>query len=118
MLTGKRSERVGDLISREVSLILDRELKDPRLGFVTITGTDVTDDLRFARVYVTILGDESQVQESLKGLKSAEGFVQHLIGERIRLKYVPKISFHIDDSDLRGARIDQLLKEVMEEDLT
>ena len=108
---------MGDLISREVSLILERELKDPRLGFVTITGTDVTDDLRSARIYVSILGDEDQAQESLEGLKSSEGYVQRLIGERIRLKFVPRVTFHIDESNLLVERIDRLLKEAKEEGL-
>jgi ribosome-binding factor A len=112
----KRSIRVGDLIRREVSLILEKELRDPRLGFITVTGTDVTPDLRSARIYVSVLGDDNNVKENLKALKSAEKHVRYLIGERIRLKYVPEISFHIDQSHLYGERIDRILKEVKQDD--
>jgi ribosome-binding factor A len=112
----KRSIRVGDLIRREVSFILEKELRDPRLGFVTVTGTDVTPDLRSARIYVSVLGDDDKVKENLKALKGAEKYVRYLIAERIRLKYVPEISFHIDQSQIYGERIDRILKEVKQDD--
>ena len=114
-MIGKRSVRVGDLITHEVSLIVEKELRDPRLGFITVTGTEVTPDLRHAKIYVSILGDENRVKENFKVLKKAECYVRHLIGERIRLKFVPEVTFCLDPSLREGAKIDRLLKEIQEE---
>ena len=94
--------------------MLEKGLRDPRLGFITVTGTEVTDDLRVAKIYVSIMGDEIQVKENLKSLKKAEGYVRRLIGERIRLRFVPEVSFHLDESLHEGAKIDRLLKEIQD----
>jgi ribosome-binding factor A len=110
-----RAGRVGDQIAREVSLIIDRELKDPAIGFVTVTSATITDDLRYADVYVSVLGDDDVRKRSMDALSRASGFIRTLIGKRIRLRLTPEIRFKFDDSLVRGERIDQLLKEIENE---
>lgn len=108
----KRAERIGDLIKEEVSQIIQYELKDPGIGFVTITGVEVSDDLKHAKIFYSVLGDESAKKESSSALKRACGFVQHEIGRRLRLKYTPEIYFQFDPSVEYGARIETLIKEI------
>ena len=95
---GIRSEKVQGQLKREISRILQEDLKDPRVGFVTVTRIDLTGDLRYARVYFSILGDETKKISSLKGIQNAAGFIRRLIGERLNLKYVPELSFKLDKS--------------------
>lgn len=95
---GRRSERVEGQLKKEISKILQEDLKDPRIGFVTITRIDLTDDLRYARIYFSILGDDLAKEEGLKGLKSAIGFIRKLIAERMELRYVPELYFKLDNS--------------------
>ena len=111
MLQYKRSDRLGDLIQQEISDILHRQIKDPRIGFCTIIRVDVSDDLRYAKAHVSILGSESQQKSALKGLKSAAGFIRREIGHRIALRHTPEISFILDESVEHSLRIAQLLKE-------
>lgn len=108
----KRSAQVGEAIQREISAIIEREINDPRIGFITVTRVDCTPDLRYARVYVSILGDDKKIQENLNGLQSAKKFVRKLIGERIRLRYTPEIEFRLDQSIREGAKIDAIMKEL------
>jgi len=108
----KRSSRVGGQIQREISEIVLLVLKDPKLGFITITDVELTDDLRYAKVFYSVLGDEKEKKESLKGLERAKGFIQREIGKRIRLRHVPQIMFRYDNTAERAARIEQLLKQV------
>jgi ribosome-binding factor A len=93
-----RPERVQEALRQEVSSIVHDELKDPRLGFITITRVALTKDLRYARIYFSVLGTESQKKRALYGLRSAKGFIKNLISERIKLKFMPEIEFKIDDS--------------------
>src|SRR3989338_11510533 len=95
---GIRSERVEGQLKKEISKILQEDLKDPRTGFVTITRIDLTGDLRYARVYFSIMGDDAAKEESLKGIKSAIGFIRKLIAERMDLRYVPELYFKLDNS--------------------
>ena len=104
-----RTNRVADLIRDEVSKLLLRELRDPRIGFVTITGASVSPDLRNVRVYVSVLGKSSVRDESLQALNSAAGFVRRAIFKNLRLRYSPTVSFHLDESLDRGARIEEVL---------
>ncbi|MBU1887771.1 MAG: 30S ribosome-binding factor RbfA [Candidatus Omnitrophica bacterium] len=85
-------------MKKEISKILQEDLKDPRIGFVTITRIDLTGDLRHAKIYFSILGDEARQKASEEGIKSAAGFIRKLIGERLKLKYVPELSFRLDRS--------------------
>ncbi len=107
-----RTNRVADLIRDEVSKLLLRELRDPRIGFVTITGASVSPDLRNVRVYVSVLGKSSVRDESLQALNSAAGFVRRAIFKNLRLRYSPTVSFHLDESLNRGARIEEVLREI------
>ncbi len=97
-MTSRRSQRVAELLKEEVSRIVEGELKDPWIGFVTITGVTVSEDLRQARFLVSVLGDEQTRNRSLEGLSRAKGYIRRLIGERVRLRYVPDISFEPDHS--------------------
>ncbi|MDP3025366.1 MAG: 30S ribosome-binding factor RbfA [candidate division Zixibacteria bacterium] len=108
----KRSSRVGDQIKREISEIVLLILKDPKLGFITITDVELTDDLRYAKVFYSVLGDEKERKESQQGLERAKGFIQREIGKRIRLKHIPRIIFRYDHTTEMAARIEQLLKQV------
>ena len=112
MMRFKRSEKVGDQIREEISQILLRELKDPRIGFVTITTVAVSDDLRTAKVYYSVFGGEQDKEESYKGLESAKGYIKRELGRRMRLKYMPEIIFMFDDSFEYGEHIEELLRDV------
>ncbi len=112
-----RSYRVAEEIKKEVSQILQNELKDPRLtGFLSVTDVDVTNDLGYARVYVSVYGSEEERSLSLKALNNAIGFVRTEIGKRIRLRHVPELSFHLDKSIEYGAHITEILKDLKEKE--
>lgn len=110
----KRSDRVADLIQKEIAELLYRNVKDPRLGAVTITGVEVSDDLRYARVFYTFRGDEAERENVTRGLSKAKGFFRKELGRRLRLRYVPELDFRYDASFDYGAKIERLLKEVSE----
>jgi ribosome-binding factor A len=110
-----RTDRVGDQLAREVSLIIDRELKDPAIGFVTVTGAKVTEDLRYADIYVSVLGDEEKQKRSMAGLDRASGFIRSLVGKRVRLRHVPEIRFRFDDSLIRAEKLDRLIEQIENE---
>ncbi len=111
-----RVEKVQELIKQEVSQIILRELKDPRIGFVTVTQVDVTGDLRMAKIYVSLMGSDEQVKGSWEGLQAALGFIRREIGQRIRLRCTPEISFHLDKSLSYSAHIQELLSKIKAED--
>ena len=108
----QRSHRVGDLIQQEVSALLLRGLKDPRIGFVTLTAVEVTTDLRHARIYFTVLGDEKAREENSRGLNSAIPFIRRELGKHLRLRFVPELTFQYDTSLEYGNRIDALLRDL------
>lgn len=110
-----RANRVAEQMKKELGDIVGRKMKDPRIGFVTVTGVDVTGDLQQAKVYITVLGDDSKQEETLKGLEKAKGFIRSEIGNRIRLRKTPEIEFFWDDSYEHGTRIEKLLHEINEE---
>ncbi|MDA8326160.1 MAG: 30S ribosome-binding factor RbfA [Nitrospiraceae bacterium] len=111
MLPYKRSKRVADLLKEEISDIILRRLKDPRLGFVTVVDVSVTDDLRLARVYVSSLKQEERDQ-MIEILKSAKHFIRQELGRRVKLKAIPDLEFYVDTTIEYGSRIDKLLKEI------
>ena len=96
----------------EISEILLKDLKDPRIGFVTITKVAVSDDLRQAKVYYSVFGGKQEKEDSFQGLESATGYIKRELGRRMRLKYMPEITFLFDDSLEYGAHIEELLREV------
>lgn len=107
-----RAHRVGEQMKKELGEILGRKIKDPRVGFVTITDVEVTGDLQQAKVFISVLGDEEQKQNTLKGLAKAKGFIRSEIGQRIRLRKTPEIFFEFDESIDYGNRIETLLKDL------
>ena len=109
-----RAERVADLIRQELALLLKREAKDPRLGFVTITRIKVTRDMRTARVAVSVLGDDRQKKDSLAGLGAAQGFLRRELAHRLGMRHTPALEFHIDDGVESEERIEQLLRQLRE----
>jgi len=108
-MQGKRLERVNQLIKEEVSTLLQRELKDPRLGFVTVTEVDVTADLKLARVYVSVLGPEERWVKSFEALESARGFVWNWLRRHLDLRVTPEVVFRPDRSMEHAAHIQSLL---------
>lgn len=110
----KRTLRVGELIKREIADILCREIRNPKVGFVTVSNVEVTTDLRTAVVWVSVLGDEERRRESLSSLNSAAGFIQRELCNRIRLRYMPRLNFHLDTSVDHSMRIAQILGEIKE----
>ena len=107
-----RTERVADLIRQELGELLEREVKDPRVGFVTVTNVTVTRDLRTARVGVTILGDASQQRKSLEGLAAAQGFLRRELAGRLGLRYTPALLFELDRSLESEQRVEELLRQM------
>src|SRR5437870_9961785 len=104
----ERMRRVNEAIRETLAEALG-ELKDPRIGFVTVTGVETSPDLRHARVYVSVLGSDDERRAALDGLQSAAGFLQSKVGEELRMKRTPTLEFQYDDSIDRGLRISELL---------
>lgn len=104
-----RVNRVAEQMKKEVSDIIAHKIKDPRVGFVTVTDVEVTGDLQQATVFISVLGDEEQKEASLVGLEKAKGFIRSEIGKRIRLRKTPELFFEFDESIQYGNRIDELL---------
>jgi ribosome-binding factor A len=115
MTTFKRADRVADLIKTEISDILLKQIRDPRIGAVTITGVKVTDDLRLARVFFVEMGKETVGPETRAGLEKAAGFLKREMGKRLQLRFVPDLIFKEDASFAYGSRIDRLLAEIKHE---
>jgi ribosome-binding factor A len=113
-MDNRRLNRVGGAIKEEVSRLLLREIKDPRIGFVTITRVHVSKDLRSVKVYFSVLGDQSVRADSLTGLNSAKGFVRRELGRRLRLRYVPDIVFSFDPSLEHMSRLAEVIHEIHE----
>ncbi|WP_096199403.1 30S ribosome-binding factor RbfA [Bacillus sp. FJAT-45350] len=111
-MSNVRANRVGEQMKKELSDIIMREIKDPRVKFVTVTGVDVTGDLQQAKVYITVLGNDEEKEETLKGLSKATGFIRSEIGKRIRLRKTPEIFFEFDQSIEYGNRIDTLIADL------
>ena len=109
-----RNEKVAEAIRKEVSTILQDELRDPRLGFVTITNVEVTPDLRYAKIFFSVLGNEEAYAKTKKALDSGLGFIRRLIAERIQLRLVPELSFREDKSSEYSVRIQEVLDEIKE----
>lgn len=97
-MSSQRPGRVREAIREEASRIVHGEIKDPRLGFITITKVDLTDDLRFARIFFSVLGEDKEKKLALKGLNSAKGYIRGLLADRLKLRYTPDIVFVIDES--------------------
>ena len=111
-MAGARMRRVNEAVKEVLSSQLALGLKDPRIGFVTVTGVDTSPDLRAARVYVSILGTEEERDAALAGLTSSRGFLQGRIGDELRMKRTPTLSFHYDETVERADRMTRLIDEL------
>jgi len=111
----KRSDRVGDLLLELIAELLAKEVNDPRIGPITLTGTEVTKDLRHARIYFGLLGGGEKKAEVLAGLKSATGFIRAKVARELKLRFVPTIEFVFDETQDKAQRIEELLKQVKKE---
>jgi ribosome-binding factor A len=109
-----RVGRVGEQIKKELSMILQQDLKDPRIGFITITAVEATNDLSMAKVYLSVLGNDQQKEDTLKALAKATGYLRQELGRRIRLRKTPELVFRFDTSIDYGSRIEELLNQVNE----
>jgi len=114
-MQGKRIDRVGHLIQMELGELILRRIKDPRVGFVTITHVKVTPDLRSACVYYTSMGTEEERQKTHSALEKSAGFLQKQIGASLQLRYTPKLKFIFDESLEKGLEIDRVLRDLHKE---
>jgi len=114
----KRSERVGDLIQREIADLLLRKVKDPRVMGVTVTGVEVSQDLQHARVFYCLTGSpsEKEKENTSTGLAKAKGFIRQELGKRLHMRYVPQVDFRYDTSFDYGDKIERLLKELQKDE--
>lgn len=110
-----RLARIREQLKAEVADIIRRQLRDPRLGFVTITDAEISADLRHARVFFSVLGNEQAVADTTEALTSAAGFIRGEFGHRVTLKFTPEITFHYDATVHRAARIEELFAEIERE---
>ncbi len=113
-----RTQRIGDQIQRELAQMIPREIKDPRLGFVTITAVDVSRDVGHAKVFITVMGEDAveKVQQNLSVLNDAAGYLRMQLGKAMKLRSVPHLHFHYDESISRGAYLSSLIERAMAED--
>ena len=110
-----RIDRVNQQMKREISLIIRQELSDPRLQFVTITAVEVSRDLRYAKVYFSVLGDADQVKQSQESLQKARGMIRKLIAQRMIMRYIPDLEFFYDRSIEYSSQIEEALEEIKNE---
>ena len=109
-----RATRVADLLKEEISEMLCKEVKDPHIGFITITDVEVSKDLKHAQIFYTILGDEKQEEESADALSRVSSFIKKQLGKRLRMRYIPEIVFKYDNSLAYGTKIDHILNSLKE----
>ncbi len=112
----RRQHRVNQLLREEISTIVLRELQDPHIGFATITDVEVSVDLRHAQVYVSVLGDENQKQQTMAAIQgTARRFIRSELADRLALKYIPELHFELDETADQAQRIEMLLEQVADE---
>lgn len=111
-----RTLRVGEQIRRELALLLRNEVKDPRIGLITLSEVTVSKDLAHARVFFTVLGNTDVVEDTQAALVRAAGFLRRELGRRMRLRVTPELHFIFDDSELRGQRVDALIEQARRQD--
>ncbi|WP_150539679.1 30S ribosome-binding factor RbfA [Actinobacillus vicugnae] len=114
----KRSDRVAQELQKEIAVILQREVKDPRIGMVTVSDVEVSRDLAYAKVFVTFLfdNDQSAIEQGMKGLEKASPYIRSLVGKAMRLRIVPELRFIYDQSLVEGMRMSNLVSNVIKND--
>ena len=110
----QRTDRVDELLRQEIGVLLAKELADPRIGFVTITDVETAPDLRHAKVWVSVIGGKADQKETLRALQHSMGFIRHELGRTLRIKRIPALHVHLDDTAERGTRVLHLLQELEE----
>lgn len=113
---GHRSSRVAEAFREEIMDIIQTDLKDPRIGFVTVTHVEVSADIRHAVFFLTIMGDTKQREETVAGLEQAKGHIRNELGKRVRLKFLPEIDFKIDTTIDQSLKISEILKKLNQEE--
>ncbi|MCC3143837.1 30S ribosome-binding factor RbfA [Halanaerobium sp. Z-7514] len=113
-MTKKRAIRVGELLKEEISQIILREMKDPRIAFVSVTDVKVSGDLRHAKVFISVFGSDKEKEETMEGLERATGYIRKLVGERIKIHHTPEIIFRYDDSIEQGVHISEIINDLKE----
>jgi ribosome-binding factor A len=111
-MTTWRQEQLGEVIAEELSDLIRTRMKDPRIGFASITGVELSGDLRHAKVFVSVLGAPEEQRATLQGLEHAAGFLRHELAQRLTIRYTPEILFRLDESIERGMRVLQLINEM------
>lgn len=111
-----RARRVAKHVQEELGLLLQRGLKDPRIGFVTVTGVELSPDLRSGKVFYSVMGTDEEKEETAAGLQAATGFLKREVAKALQLRWVPELRFVYDDTIERGARIEELLRQAREQD--
>lgn len=112
-----RMKRIEEMVKEQVALIIQQEVKDPRLDFVTVTSIHISKDIRNADVYITTFDERQEhIREILEALKSASGFIRRLLGQRIILRHLPSIKFHYDISFAKANRIDEIIHQIHKEE--
>ncbi|MCA6972700.1 30S ribosome-binding factor RbfA [Pectobacterium carotovorum] len=113
-----RTQRVAQEMQKEIAIIIQREVKDPRIGMATVSGVEVSRDLAYAKIFVTFLNDNEpeQVQTAIKALQDASGFIRTLVGKAMRLRVVPALTFSYDNSLVEGMRMSNLVTNVIKND--
>jgi ribosome-binding factor A len=117
MANSHRQEKLGEQIAADLSDLLRTRVKDPRVGFVSVTRVEVSGDLRHAKVHVSVMGTPEEQKETMHGLDKAKGFLRHELASRLTLRYMPEIVFKLDHSIEEGARVLALINQVSQEDL-
>jgi ribosome-binding factor A len=112
MPANRRQDQLGQVIARELSDLMRLRMKDPRIGFASITAVEVTRDLSYAKVFVSVMGTPEEQRETMRGLRHAAGFLRHELAQRLTVRHVPEITFQLDESIARGARVIELLNQV------
>jgi ribosome-binding factor A len=108
----KRSERVQELLLKEISALIQKGLKDPRIGFTTVTTVELTNNLKHAKVYISVFGTESEQCDTITGLSNASGFIRGSLGKNLNLRYIPVLEFILDETAKRVARINKIIHEL------
>ncbi len=116
MFRYKRSQRVQELLLEEISNLIQNGLKDPRIGFVTVTKIGLSDNLKHAKVFVSIFGDDQQKADSLEGLNSAKGYIRGQLGKSLYLKFIPELDFKLDNTAEEVERINRIIHKIHDED--
>ncbi|HCN18943.1 MAG: ribosome-binding factor A [Planctomycetes bacterium RIFCSPHIGHO2_02_FULL_50_42] len=114
----RRLQKIAEALKREISRIIFSELKDPRINLVTVTKTEPSDDLRTAKVYVSVIGDEAKKKSTLNALRHARGYIQSIAGKRLEIRFTPILSFFLDDSVNKSVHLSRLIDETLDGDKT